>query len=350
MSGLAPDFPTDRWEESPDPGVGVDTIRLAGPTTDDLLEHLHFEHIERVMNYDTGEKMDWRQGGRSTLALGLASARVIGRRRGLGLTFEVEVSLPTMLRGHNRDPLHPDLLLDGVETALVILGEELPGVPGLDQVWLQRLDLARDFQGVRLPPLTLEALARRHIPRATVHSQYRRPDGQLQTIMRGSKTQWMLRGYAKGYALEAQATRTDDPRLRAALAAWGACSEHQLRYELQMRRPLLKKMGLMKMSDCTPENLDTVARKYYDLAGWSAPYGGSRIRDALLEILPSLQPADRRNLLAYLYAEGAGIDSELSRHPLERVRAIARRYDLLAPDDSSPTRRLDFETGREVLE
>ena len=57
------------------------------------------------------------------------------------------------------------------------------------------------------------------------------------------------------------------------LLEWAEASPGHLRFELELRAPLLRRKGLITMNDCTPERLDSLARDYYSRACWDTPYG-----------------------------------------------------------------------------
>lgn len=312
-------------------------------------ELLH-QQIDRIVDHDTGEIIDRRRGAHGYVPVGASMVRIDSRPTSSDITISFEVSMPTMLCGHNRDPLRADILMDATDAALSVLAEQLPDVPRLSDLRLRRLDLARDFHGLPEPSATLSVLSRRQIPYAKHHQLHPRPNGQMQSFSRGSLSQYLVRGYAKGYELADKAGGVGDAERQRLLRAWASKSESQLRYELQLRAPLLKRLGLTTMDDCTPERLHDVARRYYDHAGWSTPYGGGRAarQRTLAALSEELSPARYRSLLAYLYGEEHDIDSGLSRHAVDAVRPIARRHQLLDAVDASATRRLDFDSGHEI--
>jgi hypothetical protein len=263
----------------------------------------------------------------------------------------MELSLPTMLFGHNRDPLIGSHLTDAVDAAVGLLAEQLPDVPGLDHLRVQRLDLARDFRGLASPTSTLSALSRRKVPYAQHYANYPRTDATtLQTIERGSKSTYMLRWYDKGHELAHAASNARSGRERALLRAWAEVSHDRLRYETELRPRALRKERIVMVRDCTPEAIDTIARGYFDRSGWSTPYGGNRVDRVLSQLSGELTTSDYNNLLAYLHTMERGLPCRLNRHALDRVRPIVRRHSLLDQPDDRPQRRLDFTAGEEVPE
>lgn len=70
----------------------------------------------------------------------------------------------------------------------------------------------------------------------------------------------------------------------------------------------------------------------------------------LEELRPTLRPAVYRNLLTYLYEQEHQLDTSLGRGQIDRVRPVARRYNLVrthAPV-AAVERRVDFDTGHEI--
>ncbi|WP_162799194.1 hypothetical protein [Nocardioides sp. 616] len=258
----------------------------------------------------------------------------------------IEFSAPTVLRGHNRDPLAVDLLADVVDLVLDDLRARLPDVPQRDQLDLQRLDLTRDFHRVPSPTAVLAALSHRVTAYAQDQANYLRPDGGMQTIVRGTKRNYLVRGYDKEYELARLARRTRNPAHRGFLEAWVEVSKGQLRFEAQLRRSELKKRGLLTMTDCVADRLEEVAEVYFERVGWSNPYGGVRVAEQLVALAKELRPAEYRNLLTYLHAQELGVPSGLNRNVESAARATVRKYHLMDRDDGGELRRLDFKDGR----
>lgn len=63
---------------------------------------------------------------------------------------------------------------------------------------------------------------------------------------------------------------------------------------------------------------------------------------------PQLSRADYRNLCSYLYWTEHGMQIDLSRNVLDRIRPLARKHNLMDAEDDDPLRRLDFDEGREL--
>ena len=345
---LAPALPTDRDKVAPDLGVGVDTVAVQGPTTEALLASMREQVLDRAVDWETGAFVDTHKLSTMLIDVGYATARLHGFRQSGLAWLRIELSLPTMLNGHNRNPLGLDVFPDAVEASLILVREQLPDVPEVEQVNIQRLDLPRDFHNVQSTHTVLSALHRRHIPHARVNDPHFLSDGTMQSLARGSRSSWIVRGYDKGRELSQHARR--DRARRPLLDAWAQTSHGHLRFESQLRAPLLRQKGITTVSDAPPALLEELAQERFAKARWAEPYGGrGRVQRTLEALRPSLTSADYRNLCCYVFCTTHRMDLPLSRHAIERVRPFARRHNLLDPEDDHEHRRLDFESGQEVL-
>lgn len=346
---LTPQYPSGRAEDSPNTGVGVDTVAVVGPTTSRLLDELRFQQRERAVDFLRGDVTIRSRGSSETVDLGLARARLRGRWLDGRPIVSLETSLPTMLLGHNRNALPAELLPDAVEAALILLADLLPDVPALDTLTLVRLDVTRDFSSV-VPSDVLDVMARRSVPHAREDRRHHRPDGRLQSLARGSLSRWLVRGYDKAFEMQDTAVGVRESWRRRLLLTWSGVSEGRLRFEVQARARLLRERGIMAVTDTTSEHVTELGRAYFERARWDLPYGGKRQTLVLRELAASLSRAEYKNVLALRASERDGLDvhAALGRHALERARAIARRHDLLGDDDSGAARRLDFDAGQEV--
>ena len=113
------------------------------------------------------------------------------------------------------------------------------------------LDLTRDFFHVRDPSGTLEAIAKFRVPFATFEAINKRPsDGRLQTLTRGNRNYWRVRGYDKVH----EAISTASPNQRDLARAVAALRPSQLRFELELKigglvRQRLRTVGALMRTD-----------------------------------------------------------------------------------------------------
>lgn len=284
---LTPALPTDRDRVAPDLGVGVDTVAVQGPTTDALLASMREQVLNRAVDWDTGAFVDTHKLSAMLVPIGYATARLHGFRQSGAAWLRIELSLPTMLNGHNRNPLGLDVFADAVEASLILVREQLPDVPEADQVTIQRLDLPRDFHDVQSTHTVLAALHRRHIPHARVNDPRYLPDGTMQSLSRGSRSSYIVRGYDKGRELSQHARR--DRARRPLLDAWAEASHGHLRFEPQLRAPLLRQKGITTMYDAPPTLLTALSHEQFMRARWAEPYGGRGRIQLTLEALGTAQ-------------------------------------------------------------
>jgi hypothetical protein len=347
---LSRTLPTDRDKRTPDIGVGIDTAAISGPTSEALLAVLHNQYLRRDVDLATGEMTEYTDGGSTWTQIGLTRAKVSVRLYQGELHLRTELSLPTMLYGHNRNALPTALAIDALDAVLTDLGRTLPDVPSIEQCWPSRVDLARDFQGVASLSDTLTDIGRQHVRQAQHHAEYFSPNGDLQTLIRGTKGQYVVRGYGKAAELRSRGARGSADR--AFLERWAAVSEGQLRVELELRAPLLRRKGLTAVTDLTSSTLDDLAQHYFDWCRFDIVTGGATRISAQIEaeVATGTTAAEIRNLCALILSDRVGIAAPMSRNPLEDARALANRLGLLGVDvtDDREPRRLDFDTGVEL--
>jgi GH24 family phage-related lysozyme (muramidase) len=335
---------TDRGDTSLDSGVGVDTLAVVGPTDVSTLYGLNRIRHERHVDQASGEVIDHGYSGSLFITVGGATVGISAWEGRSGAEMRLQASVPHMLRGHNWDGAGPGELPRAVDRLLGSVARELPGVPAPDEVRVTRVDLTRDFQDVRSPNATLSAIARHPMPRATVNHQYLRPDGKIQTLMRGNKNHWVARGYDKFYeALQSTGLQRELAKVRS----------QQLRFEVELRSKELRHRGITSVDDLLTADLTGIAHDYFKRCRFDVNSAQNGLAD-LLERLTAdkVTCARQRNLLVYLMCVEYDGSAPLSRGPFEEARALANRYNL-GPGSlgtSTFTRRLDFIEGREVVD
>ncbi|NAZ74939.1 hypothetical protein GTQ99_05810 [Kineococcus sp. T13] len=349
-AGFRPTHPTDRGALTPLSGVGIDTVYLTGPTTEQLLFELSNQQVHRAIDRGTGELTETAVRARGQVEVGFTRARVSGfRQRGVPM-MGVELSLPCMIHGHNRNAIDAADLEEFADAVLCSLTWDLPDVPDVDQVTLARLDIVSDFHGVESPSWTLTQVSRHPVARARHHEQHVGADGKVQTLTRGSKTQWLIRGYDKEQQLAALARDacTDSDLLNA----WAAVSSGMLRVELQLRGERLRRDGITMTKDARPTLLEGLAQKYFVRGRFDVISGGLPAARHLIEQLSAtgVSDADLRVLSSYLLSDLLDTRFPGERKLKERGRALARRHGLTGSTllDPDEPRRLDFDSRSEL--
>lgn len=344
---LDPTWPTDRVGRAPDLGVGVDTVGLRGPVSSAVFDHLPELRMRQVFAADNAvERMP--VGGWVRLPVFAGSAFVAADLRNGKPEIRVEFSAPSILHGHNRDVLSPVVLSDVIEVTLAALDESLPGLPGVDEVRLTRLDVTRDIDDVLSTGDTLSSLATIATRAYSISTLHHRRDGHVQSIVRGSRDRWRSTTYDKGHELAEKAMKVASESARTVLRAWSEATQSRIRFESRLYSTLIKEQGLQRVDRLNGEALTDLASAHFASANIGALLsGGSR----LCRVLTSLRPVQRRNVLAYLAAEFLGVDIELSHNPRDAVRSLCGRlklqpHDLVAVEGEP--RRLDFVSGREL--
>lgn len=335
----------DRGHLSPDSGVGFDTIALTGPSDLSNLNELSKIWRRRSVDYSSGEIRDSLPGGVGWLDVGHARARVAVY--GQAATMRLEVSAPRMMRGNNWDGLGLHLLGETVEFLLSSAAASLPCVPRIRDVSVTRLDLTRDFFGVRSPSATLAQIAQHPVARATVEDRHLRPDLGLQTLVRGNRNYWIVRGYDKIHEIrESIRSEGRDP---AAVSS----RPSQLRFELELKSKELKRRGLSTIQRLMEADLVQLAREHFEKCKFDVNTGEVSLNEVMtLMAAEGVSVADLRSLLVYLTCHRMGVEPLLSRHTMERSRSLANRYGL-GPQSigtATFTRRLDFDLGVELVD
>ena len=222
----------------------------------------------------------------------------------------------------------------------------------MHDVELVRLDLLRDFDGVEDVRGTLRSIADLPVPRVERHTRdHALDDGRLVYFRKGFARSWKVRGYDKAHQLAAAARRSRYDR--PVFAAWAAASSGRLRYEVELARDLLLTKGLNTVAALEDEKaLVVLAEEYFDKGNFSAVTGTGRpLRTVLKQLRDADRDADARKLLVYLSSQALGEEPPMGKNAFEEARALARRHQLSADvfqNDGEP-RRLDFETGRELV-
>ncbi|GAA0294655.1 phage/plasmid replication domain-containing protein [Kineococcus aurantiacus] len=332
--------PTDRRQLSPASGVALDTVTVVGATTTKLVRELENHGRSRLGH-------EW---GSEYVLIGDGRAHLSATTRGETPTVRLEWSVAEMLDGHNIYPMEAALLPDAVDAALTDLGRRFPDVPVIDDVELYRIDISKNYV-VESTSTTMANIARVPLVFAKYDSRHYR-DGCLQSMSRGSKTQWIARTYNKGVQMREKAAITQDKTQAAVLLALADVMDEVLRVELQARRGVLLRRRIQRIMDATPQALDALARELFTNGRLDVTTGGKLVlAQRLLEIGPELTDAQMRAVQLYLFHRTTGTPFPGCRHSYEDGRRFANKYNLLALsmiEDIEP-HRLVWDDGVELV-
>jgi excisionase family DNA binding protein len=342
--------PSDSPWKAPVSGFGIDTVRLRGPATPDLLVLLPEKRFTTMYDDDTGEVTEAQRSGYTAVRVGETFVRVKAGLRTGSPEVAFEFSAPSVIAGHNQSPLPVDLLPEVIDVVFDGLRGELTGLPRRSELRLLRLDIDRDVVGVRSIPSTLWSIAQRPVVRAetnTLHGAGQR----WQSLTRGNAGSWLAVGYGKGEQLAAAAADTYEPSRRGLLLDLAEASYGTLRWEFQARREMLRQHQELQIDNLDGRTVYRMAETYFDRTRFADPLGSDARK--VEEAMSTLSSAERRGVLALLAADLVGLPAPMSHGPEDNYRALVRRLRL-APDDllgqAGERRRLDFTAGREIAD
>lgn len=266
-----------------------------------------------------------------------------------GLHVHVAVFRNDWASGTGRIEFNPSRLLDpgghtlapveSLRTAILVVLDSvshlvIPAI-SVDEVRVTRLDVARDFRDVENPTLTLSALIampRKWARTGVVHFD---PKGLgTETLSIASGTAGMTRLYDKW------------------IHTSGAVPPGTVRFEAECRKPWLKAYGKIKLlGDVTQERVEILALNRWE---WSqmgiVTVGDPEDLVAAVRRL-GLKGMDALALVGWLVAQstGGGI-RPASRTTEAKLRRLARDAGVALASDVTLSRRLDFPSGREIVE
>jgi hypothetical protein len=318
--------------------MGIDTVKLVVPvdptcSPDALETKLYRESVDRV----SGEIVATAHS-REPLSSGLD---LVLKTLNGGLQAQVEFSVPRFLFGHNVYPASVTETRAAMRAVFEQIEARVPVMVELDDAWISRLDLDRDFYAPGMHAHLAE-LERAKSRRGSTASAYRDADHRVVSIVRGTSGRWQVTAYDKENELVAR--RRDD--VMKGLAGG------RLRVEACLRTPVLREGGLRTVSDITEVRTDALRRKWIGAAGVTAPVVGAV---ELSERLARAQNAGVRKLdsvLGSLLLENLGLHSQRSRNTQADYRARARKLGLdgaAITTDRTSSSRLDYDLGTLIL-
>lgn len=210
----------------------------------------------------------------------------------------------------------------------------------LSQARVKRLDVARDFMGVRDFTVYADALPRLPASHARQSRVYFDPrTGSPQTIYKGSKD-----NFVRMYDKSAQSP--------------GKVQEGTVRFEVQAGPRWCKKFGIELVEDLSSDTVWDLLETRFLWAGCSSPVLSvpeflsrlKQVRDDKGELWSQVK-IDA--FLGHFYQKSMGVAGKLSKDRDGKYKRVLR--ELGVPSDRSwmndrASVRLDLETGREVVE
>lgn len=349
---MPPPNPSDRARKSPVSGYGADTISLRGPTTERFLRELPNKRIQQMIDDQTGEVTDRQSSGQTVIEIGRTMVRVYGDRRNEGPEIGIEFSAPTVLHGHNGEPLPLVDLPDVVEGVVWDLGRQLVDIPSIEHFRPMRLDVARDFEDVQCIERTLLAISALPVARARHSDRLQRGiTGQWQSLTRGNSDRWLVRGYDKAGQMRQLAQH--ERYRRELLLTVADQNVGRFRWELELKADLLREKGFRTVTDLTPERIDDLAQSYFHRSRFGDVIGGASLaQDTIQNLLNDGRQTDVRGMLALLGAGVLGVKVPYSRNKEQEYRSLAKSLHLSSGDlisSEQEPRRLDFWAGEELV-
>jgi hypothetical protein len=233
-----------------------------------------------------------------------------------------------------------------VDHALATVGPALAAVrQRMRPVWddprewsLKRIDVAKDFGHVDEAAQLIRGLGAIHRPWSRLNQTHADPKLHgAQTLMVGSGA-----GVVRLYDKTAE-TKGDAP-------------EGTVRWECEARA-WAKEKGRMKMlGDVDGDSVEFLGQERFGWSGMGAEVAGSLSR--LVSVVGAcdyLSAAQKMSFLGYLVQQSSGVEAGVvSKNTLTKYRRLQREMGIAAPCDFGSmlevVRRLDWETGREVVQ
>jgi len=312
----------------------MDTIGLSFPIEKAILE----PETAAVCYTKAGEEWRYRRH--------LPSGGVISW--GLAERAWVEASLPKRLSGENIGGLEIENVGGVLEDLWGEASEVVEPSGKLGEAKITRLDLVRDFDDVGSLTELAMGLSRVKQPgRALVSVVH---DGDLSgalTLRIGTKTSWLGRTYDKHHETKGQAP------------------VGRVRFEAQLRKEALqsvwaKDLGKVLRYAGHLEEVDArltaaaLTRGMWERCGMDRKVCSSSKAAKVIGGARGLSEAEKYGLLGYLTGRAAGWSCHLHRHTVRKYEKLAKGLGIVMQAADVETLaysvRLDFDSGREVLE
>ncbi|WP_374967819.1 hypothetical protein [Terrabacter sp. BE26] len=308
------------------------------------------QRLTRLLNVVTGEVEDRVTSAR--LATTVPYRVDVQAWRGAPRA-RLEFSAPRLLRGDNRCPATPQEVLEVVRRAYDEVGEHLPWLCDVAGLSVERLDLARDFEGVVDGPLLLDELSR--VPAVRMGTQtFRSPEHSgTQTVVRET-TRHRGQLYCRDFHYLDRARQTRSAEKKEHLRTLAAADRGVVRFELRLWHQQAVEAGAGSLSELTSSPLEDVAKRFFlDRCRFGEVVAGpaSKLRQAAEALTIAGAGKELVTAFGQWALDALGLDP--GRHP-QTASTYRRRYQGagLTPSDlwaveRAPV-RFDWALGRVV--
>lgn len=268
---------------------------------------------------------------------------------GRGSTVWIEASLPKRIGDDNVEgltlPQAKEALSDlHAEVSQWVEWDPIRGSSHVEAAAVKRLDLVRDFDGVRSIPALLDGLANVAVPGRSRQQRFADGDrSRAQTLAVGPKAAWKATLYDKHEE------------------TGGLAPEGRLRFEARMRSDTLTGQwakdhggGVRHVVDLEESKLEHLRRAMFQRVGFDREVHPMGHRLAEVVDSADLTPQEQAMLWTYLTGVPNGLRLGVSRPTERKYRRLAAELAVVVFDPEGEglreTVRLDYDRGTEVSE
>ena len=261
----------------------------------------------------------------------------------------IECSIPRLLHGHNLHVAAVDdtvaLVRDLVSRAESLVEWDQP----VHAMRVMRIDITKDFR------FQDHAHVDAFIEGQRLLTLPYRPDVQTwedkagyTNLQRGNRQRWRMSLYSKEQELASQHRgRSVHVQERVRLEALIEEAQGVLRSELQLRRPVLKQIGVDTVADLSDDTIQSLHQRYFRRAGLDREVGGIDKVQVARMLANSEQQKGFGTMLGLLFLEARNLPSGMSHNTEVKYRKMARDLGLSAADltGTQHSVRLDYGSG-----
>jgi hypothetical protein len=183
------------------------------------------------------------------------------------------------------------------------------------------------------------------VPHAKVNALYRVPnDGRVSGLRRGTEGRYVASLYDKH----------EEERVRLMAGDLHAVNGH-LRYEVGLRRPVLREQGMTRVADITQDKITSLARRRFIKCHYDKEVRGMDRVGLEIELrLDELSKPERKRLpkmLGILQMQSIGVVPDVSAGCLKSHMDLAAKLKVSAADFAhrgDHALRLDFDSGTQI--